>query len=241
MVLNGGGSINATVIMEESSVNTINLYDGQDDTGTLLKSTNTPFTETFAIHSGYMYTKIGNIVNGDAVHFGGSVPQAEHMANGSIKVSTDTTVYLIIERCLTGDTLITLADNSVKRIDELTLNDKVLSYNEQGELVADKILYTDANEHKIHTEYDIWTFDDGTILKTVHRHRFYNVEQKAMIYMNEWKLGEHARNLNGKDIALINHETVKEEVSHYTLFTEHQNYFANGLLSGNRWTKKLNI
>lgn len=236
-----GGSINATVIMEDSSVNTINLYDGQNNTGTLLKSTKTPFTETFAIHSGYMYTEIGNIVNGDTVHFGSSVPKAESMANGSIKISTDTTVYLIIERCLTGDTLITLANNSVKRIDELTLNDKVLSYNEQGELVADKILYTDANEHKIHTEYDIWTFDDGTILKTVHRHRFYNVEQKAMIYMNEWKLGEHARNLNGKDIALINHETVKEEVSHYTLFTEHQNYFANGLLSGNRWTKKLNI
>lgn len=144
--------------------------------------------------------------------------------------------------CLTGDTLITLADRTQKRIDELTLQDRVLSIDtETGKFVADEITYTDSTEHKTFTEYDVWTFSDGTIVKTVHRHRFYNVEKQAMVYMDEWNIGEHAVNQNGEYIALVSHENVKEEVKHYTLFTKHQNYFANGLLSGNRHTAELHL
>lgn len=143
-------------------------------------------------------------------------------------------------RCLTGDTLITLADGSSKRIDQLTLKDKVLSYNpETLQLEADEITYTDSTENKSFTEYDKWTFEDGSVVKTVHRHRFYNVERQAMVYMDEWKIGEHAITIDGKKIALVGHETIVEEVRHYTIFTKNQNYFANGLLSGNRYTKPL--
>ena len=144
--------------------------------------------------------------------------------------------------CLTGDTLITLADLTQKRIDELALQDKVLAIDpETGKFVADEITYTDSTENKTFTEYDKWTFSDGTIVKTVHRHRFYNVEKQAMVYMDEWNIGEHAVNQNGEYIALVSHENVKEEVKHYTLFTKHQNYFANGLLSGNRYTAELHL
>lgn len=144
--------------------------------------------------------------------------------------------------CLTADTLITLADGSQKRIDQLTLNDKVLSYNHETlQLETDEITYTDATENKSFTEYDRWTFADGTIVKTVHRHRFYNVERQAMVYMDEWKIGEHTITIDGKKIALVNHETIVEDVRHYTIFTKNQNYFANGLLSGNRYTKPLTL
>ena len=144
--------------------------------------------------------------------------------------------------CLTGDTLITLADGSSKRIDQLTLNDKVLSYNPETLLLEpDEITYTDATENKSFTEYDRWTFEDGSVVKTVHRHRFYNVERQAMVYMDEWKIGEHAITIDDKKIALVGHETITEETRHYTIFTKNQNYFANGLLSGNRYTKSLTL
>lgn len=149
---------------------------------------------------------------------------------------------LSLDTCLTGDTLITLVDGSQKRIDQLTLTDKILAYNpDTMSLEADDITYTDANYDKTFTEYDVWTFSDGTIIKTVHRHRFYNVEKQAMVYMDEWNIGEHAVNQNGERIALVSHENVKEEVKHYTIFTKHQNYFANGLLSGNRHTAELHL
>ena len=62
-----------------------------------------------------------------------------------------------------------------------------------------------------------------------------------MTYMDEWKIGEHAINIDGAEIKLINHEVVKENIRHFTIFTENQNYFVNGLLSGNRHTKKMNL
>lgn len=159
-----------------------------------------------------------------------------------LEVSGPGEAYIDRWTCLTGDTLITLADGTKKRIDELTLQDKVLAIDpETGEFVVDEITYTDSTEHKTFSEYDKWTFSDGTIVKTVHRHRFYNVEKQAMVYMDKWNIGEHAVNQNGEHIALVSHENVKEEVRHYTIFTKHQNYFANGLLSGNRHTAELHL
>lgn len=144
--------------------------------------------------------------------------------------------------CLTGDTLITMSDGSEKRIDTLRVGDKILSYNpETGNLEEDEVTYSDSTENKQHDNFDVWTFSDGTIIKTVHRHRFYNVERNAMVYMDEWKIGEHGRRKDGVLVTLVSHENVKETVNHYTIFTKNQNYFANGLLSGNRYTKHINF
>lgn len=162
-------------------------------------------------------------------------------------VASDGTVtgdgsYMVEFTCLTGDMLITLADGGQKRIDEITLNDKVLSYNpETMRLEEDTITYCDSDKVKTDNKYDVWTFSDGTIVKTVHRHRLYNVERQAMTYMDEWKIGEHAINIDGAEIELVSHEVVEQKVRHFTIFTENQNYFVNGLLSGNRHTKKMNL
>lgn len=144
--------------------------------------------------------------------------------------------------CLIGDTLITMSDGSEKRIDTLRVGDKILSYNPETDyLEEDEVTYSDSTENKQHDNFDVWTFSDGTIIKTVHRHRFYNVERNAMVYMDEWKIGEHGRRKDGVLVTLVSHENVKETVNHYTIFTKNQNYFANGLLSGNRYTKHINF
>lgn len=144
--------------------------------------------------------------------------------------------------CLTGDTLITLADGTQKRIDELTLSDKVLSYNPSTmQLEADEITYTDSKEDESFTEYTKYIFSDNTEIKTVHRHRFYNMGRQAMTHMDEWKIGEHAIKQDGTVVELISSELIKETVKHYTIFTKNQNYFANGLLSGNRYTESMHF
>ena len=120
--------------------------------------------------------------------------------------------------------------------------DQVLAYNpETMALESDEIIRCDSDKIKTHDNFDVWIFDDGTIIKTVHRHRFYNVERNAMVYMDEWNIGDHAIKMDGTKVALVNHVNVQEEVRHYTIFTKHQNYFVNGLLSGNRYTKRLFI
>ena len=160
----------------------------------------------------------------------------------NLTLSDDITITNANDWCLTVDMLITLADGTTKRIDAITLADKVLAYNpETMALETDEIIRCDSDEIKTHSEYDAWTFDDDSVVKTVHRHRLYNVEKQAMVYMDEWNIGEHAIKMDGTKVALVNHVNVQEEVRHYTIFTNHQNYFVNGLLSGNRYTKRLFI
>lgn len=142
--------------------------------------------------------------------------------------------------CLTGDTMVTMADGTEKRLDEICVGDEVLSFDwETMRLVPNKVTFTDKDEGKTHTCYDKWTFSDGTVIKTVHRHEFYNVEARGMKYMDEWKIGEHTYRKGGRHVALVAHETVEETVRHYKITLENgTNYFANGLLTGDRNTPK---
>ena len=149
---------------------------------------------------------------------------------------TEQSYDLYYATCLTGDTLVTMADNSVKRLDMIELGDYVLSFDFDSKmLIPRKVIYTDKNEMKSHTEYDKWTFEDGTEIKTVHKHEFYNLEAQRMKYMDEWSVGEHAYKIDGTMPKLISHKIVEETVRHYKITLERStNYFANGLLTGDR-------
>lgn len=159
--------------------------------------------------------------------------------SGSQTVETYAHVDTVI--CLTGDTLITMYNGTKKRIDEMKVGDEVLSFNPMsGLLEKDIVYYSDSDKVKTHDHYDKYTFEDGTVIKCVHRHRFYNVDLQRMVHMDTWNEGERAFKQDGTAPALVKKEEgIMEETKHYTLFSKNQNYFANGLLSGNRFTKKL--
>ena len=169
--------------------------------------------------------------------------------SGTIKITSgDQSVTITVELknpdvvCLTGDTLITLADGSAKRIDQIEYTDKILAIDpETGEFCSTSVTYTDAKMNKSYNHYDRFEFDDGTVITVVHRHRFYNVEDQRMIHLDAFSLGDRAYKIDGtcpRLISAIEHYEEKETM-HYTIFTEKQNYFANGLLSGNRFTKNI--
>lgn len=185
---------------------------------------------TFTVTKKYVST------GGDYLSCSGGITKVTNGNWDTFEVTGDGTIK-IETYCLTGDTLVTMADYSTKRIDEIALGDYILSYDwETMMLVPNKVIYTDAFEHKSHTEYDLWTFSDGSFVKTVHRHRFFNVERKAFVYMDEWNIGEHTRKIDGTEPMLVSHETIKENVNHYKITGENgTNYFANGLLTGDRY------
>ena len=160
-------------------------------------------------------------------------------------------VNTLIESCLTPDTLIDVEEidekgkkrRRRKKLKDIKVGDKVICINPFTlELDTDTVIECDGEMNKKHTCYDNWYFDDETILTTIHRHRFYNVENSKFMYMEEWNIGEHGININNKKIKLIKHEHIEEEINHCTLFTEkYNNYFANGLLSGNRRSKNIQL
>lgn len=151
--------------------------------------------------------------------------------------------------CLSPETLIDVEEidekgkkrRRRKKLKDIKVGDKVICINPFTlELDTDIVVECDGQMNKKHTCYDNWYFSDGTIITTIHRHRFYNVEKNKFMYMEEWNIGEHALNINNEKIEYIKHEHIEEEINHCTLFTEkYNNYFANGLLSGNRKSKNI--
>lgn len=162
--------------------------------------------------------------------------------------------YYIIpvhNECLTPNTLIDVEEidekgkkrRRRKKLKDIKVGDKVICINPITlELDVDTVVECDGNMNKKHTCYDNWYFDDETVITTVHRHRFYNVENSKFMYMEEWNIGDHGINIDNKKIKLIKHEHIEEEINHCTLFTEkYNNYFANGMLSGNRRSKNMKL
>lgn len=156
--------------------------------------------------------------------------------------------YRIYIMCLAWDTEISVVYEDEKgrkrvkkkKIQDLKPGDEILSFDwKTMKLVPNKVKYVDGNENKTHYQYDKWIFDDGTIIKTVHKHEFYNVEAKRFKYMDEWNIGDHAYKQDGTKPRLVAHELITEVVKHCTIVGENgTNYFANDLLSGDRTCPK---
>lgn len=129
--------------------------------------------------------------------------------------------------CLALDTLITMADGNMKMVKDIRLGDVVLT-----PFGPDKVVEASQGEG---SAIDEWTFSNGVVVKTIGRHRFFNVELGEPMYLEAWNMGEHALDADGRKIELVKHERKEEPSPHATLFTEKWNlYYANGLLAGNR-------
>ena len=137
--------------------------------------------------------------------------------------------------CLTGDTWVTMSDGKKKRLRSVKVGDKVLSVDPlTGKIVESEIFESDIKEVKKHNCYDKWTFSDGTTIKTVHRHRFYNIETKSYMHIDECKIGDHFLKEDGSIVELVEHKRVNRTVRHFAITPKLYNYFANGLLNGTK-------
>lgn len=153
--------------------------------------------------------------------------------------------------CLSPETLIDVEEEDKKgkkrrkrkMLKDIKLGDKVICVNPDTlKLDTDIVTECDNAFIKRHTCYDKWYFENNIVITTVHRHRFYNVENKTFMYMDEWNIGQHGIDIDGNKVKLIKHEHIEEEITHATLFTKkYNNYFANGMLSGNRHSKEINL
>lgn len=160
-----------------------------------------------------------------------------------VTLTSDTKLRIVEGDCLLKGTLITMSDGTLKEISTIKVGDKVLSHNpETGEQEDDEVIYSDGTEKKYNDNYDLWEFENGYEVRTTHHHRFYNVERQAFVYMDEFNIGEHTIDQKGNQIALLKHTNMEKEVHHFTIATKNwNNYFANGMLCGNRKSSEIHI
>lgn len=157
---------------------------------------------------------------------------------------TSAVVWIQYITCLTGDTLITMYDGTQKRIDQIQRGEYVLSIDSEGNEVPGYVYYSDSDMNKTHNHYDRFVFSDGTEVKVIHRHRFYNMEEQAMVHLDQWYIGDHALKQNGDIVELTEihlRDYEGDPINHYTIFCDHNTYFANGILCGNRFSDELKL
>ena len=140
-------------------------------------------------------------------------------------------------RCLLKDTKITLSDNSIKLIQDITYNDELLVWNfDEGKYDVAKPLWIKKEE--ITNNYYKVTLDNGETIGLVGSngrcHRLFDYDN--MFFESATKLiGKNVYTLNGI-CKVISVENIKEIVEYYNIITDfHQDLFANGVLTSCRY------
>ncbi len=145
--------------------------------------------------------------------------------------------------CLRPGTPVRMADGSERRIEDVREGDLVASVAPDGTVVPDRVRLVSRGSG---AAWDEWTFSDGRTVGTVGRHRFWNSGLGEFMYLEAWNPGERAVSFTGASSgdgagpALVSRVRHGEASAHCTLFTERfENYFAAGLLAGNRRSGKV--
>ena len=138
--------------------------------------------------------------------------------------------------CLVEGTLITMADGTHRTIEDISHGELIRVWNfDLGEFSeAQPIWIKLAEETDMH---DVYTFSDGTKLRTVGHHVF-NKEAGAFTKFIEdtTPVGTTTFNEQGLEVILVSKERVVAPTRYYNIWTQyHLNLFANGILTSNRF------
>ena len=139
--------------------------------------------------------------------------------------------------CFPAGTLITLADGTVKRIEDITYADHIKVWDfDNGVSASAPPIWLKAAETA--HEYNLLTFSDGTTLRTVGHHHIFNKAAGRFTHtmMADTPIGTVTVNDRGEEITLVSAEVISESVTYYNLWTEyHLNCYADGVLTSNRF------
>ena len=143
------------------------------------------------------------------------------------------------ESCIAAGTLITLADGTQKKVEDLTMDDVLLVFNhETGEYEAAGIIFIENDGYDYYNVINL-TFSNGTTTKIIYEHALFDLTLNKYVYITE----ENCTDFVGHEFALQSGDTfervtltdayvAEEYTGCYSLVTVyHLNYFIDGLFS----------
>ena len=135
--------------------------------------------------------------------------------------------------CLVEGTLVTLADGTTKKIEDITHSDWLRVWNfDNGQFDQAQPLWIKKEETI--NQYNLLEFSDGSTLKTVFQHRIFNKELGAFTFpmIEDTPLGTTTFNVKGEEVTLVKKQVITENVRYYNVITyQHMNLFADGVLT----------
>lgn len=141
-------------------------------------------------------------------------------------------------QCLVAGTLVTLANGTKKKIEDLTYEDNLLVWDFDNACMASAKPLWLQKEQKAE-RYNLLKFSDDNILKTINQHRILNIEKGKFTYpmTDETPIGTTTLNDKGEKVKLVSKEIIEEKVTYYNLITKyHMNAFTGGILTSCRFS-----
>lgn len=163
--------------------------------------------------------------------------------NGSYKITGDTTIELTASKCVAEGSKITLADGSTKNIEDLNYDDMLIGWD----FVTGKYVSVPAsilwNHGKYLTNVINLKFSDGTIIRVVEEHGFFDIGENSYVFINENNYESYLHHtfvkttyVNGtfinESFELIDAYITEETIGVYSLQTAYTiNFVVDGALS----------
>lgn len=249
-------TVNYTTLGSQSAV----LYDGQDKSATEKYYLNSG-SNSIKIKSGYAYIEgdnpngvvdVGYFASKPTVSGGVTIDTYSPTSSGSnfggsciFKVSSAGTINIEFQ-CLIEGTQITLADGSIKAIEDITYDDELLVWNfYEGKF--DKAKPTWIKVVETAPEYNLVKFSNGAEVGFVGAggdigyHRVFNKEAKTFTHtgVKDTPNGTTTFAQDESYPTITSQEVIREEVKYYNVITDkHYNLFANGILTSCRLSNK---
>ena len=157
--------------------------------------------------------------------------------------TTSYNISFTLKTCITGDTLITLADGTKKMVKDLLPTDLLLVFNhETGKYEFAPMIFKDVEPEGIYRIVNL-KFSDGTIVKVVYEHGFFDTTLNKYVYIREDNMKEfighkfYQGNYDGttytsNEVTLVDAYVTEELTTVYSPVTVyHLNYFTEDMLS----------
>lgn len=141
--------------------------------------------------------------------------------------------------CVTGDSLITLADGTQKRLDQLTYQDELLVwdfYNGCYATTTASVIFNHGNgTHKVLN----LAFSDGTTVGVIGEHEFFDKDANSFVNITEDNVADYIGHNFVKAVGdgysyvvLENYYYTEEEIGNYTILTaKYNNAIVDGMLT----------
>ena len=159
----------------------------------------------------------------------------------TITITGDVYIYVYsTHNCIASGTMVTLADGTQKRVEDLEDDDILLVFNhETGRYEAAPILFIEDDGWKEYTLINL-EFSDGTRTRIIAEHALFDVTLNKYVYITDANFGKYVghefvivdEQMNRTTVTLEKSYKTREYSGCYSLITAyHSNYFIDGLLS----------
>ena len=141
--------------------------------------------------------------------------------------------------CVTADTLVTLADGTQKRVDQLTYDDEVLVWDfYAGKVTTAPLTVIKAHDERVYRVLYL-EFSDGTVVKVIESHGFFDTAVNNFVYISESNVNEYLGHtfvkVDGEtytEVTLENYKIIEEVTTAYWIQTAvHNNAITENMLS----------